>query len=209
MRLLLVAAAATLLAAPSWALYKVVGPDGRVTYTDRPPTAEAARRVSTLNPGRAPAAESRLPYALSQVAQRYPVTLYTAAECVPCDSARQLLQQRGIPYMEKRIVSDDDAQALDQLGAGRMLPGLSIGSRQLRGLNTAEWTSFLDAAGYPRESQLPKGWQPPPAAPLSAPAAAAAAAASQPAAAAGREAPPPLRPLPGDTRPGMTGSPRS
>jgi len=44
------AAAALLMAAgPAWALYKVVGPDGKVTYTDRPPTAQANTPASTVS----------------------------------------------------------------------------------------------------------------------------------------------------------------
>ena len=33
-----IAAAASLALTPAFALYKVVGPDGKITYTDRPPT---------------------------------------------------------------------------------------------------------------------------------------------------------------------------
>jgi hypothetical protein len=46
------------------------------------------------------------------------------------------------------------------------LPSASIGAQGLRGWNAAEWASYLDAAGYPRESRLPRNWQPPPAQPL-------------------------------------------
>ena len=42
-RLLWIASAA-LLAGPAFAQYKVVGPDGRITYTDRPPPAAASGR---------------------------------------------------------------------------------------------------------------------------------------------------------------------
>ncbi len=100
---------------------------------------------------------------------QHPVTLYTGTDCVPCESARQLLQQRGVPFTEKLVVSPDDLRAFEQRGSGRSLPGLSIGAQQLRGLNTAEWTSYLDAAGYPRTSALPVGWKAPPATPLAEP----------------------------------------
>ena len=43
------------------------------------------------------------------------------------------------------------------------MPALTIGAQPLRGLSEADWTAYLDAAGYPRESRLPRGWQPPPA----------------------------------------------
>lgn len=166
MRTLTFIAVALLASLPAWALYKVVGPDGKVTYTDKPPPADAAAKVSSVRAGSTPAAEGGLPYELRQPVQKYPVVLYTSTECVPCDSARQLLLQRGIPFTEKRLSTDQDARAYDQLGGGRTVPGLGIGSQQLRGLNTAEWNQYLDAAGYPKESRLPRGWTPPPVTPL-------------------------------------------
>ncbi|TAG29021.1 MAG: glutaredoxin family protein, partial [Verrucomicrobia bacterium] len=69
-----------------------------------------------------------LPLELRQAAARYPVTLYTAADCPPCDSGRKLLQQRGIPYSERRVTSDEDAQALERLVGGRTVPSLTIGA---------------------------------------------------------------------------------
>lgn len=151
------------------AQYKVVDPDGRITYTDRPP-ADAAGRVSSLGRGAAAAAataaDGGLPFELRQIAARYPVTLYTGENCPPCDSARQMLQQRGVPYVERRIDSVEDQQALERLVGGRSIPSLTVGLQPLRGYYVNDWTSFLDAAGYPRESKLPKTWQPPPVTPL-------------------------------------------
>lgn len=169
MRRIVVAAAALVLAAPAWALYKVVGPDGQVTYTDRAPAAANPGNVAPFKPGHSAAAEPEMPFELRQATQRYPVTLYVSADCAPCDMARQLLLQRGVPFAERRISTEADAKALDALGAGRMMPGLSVGPQQLRGLNTQEWTSYLDAAGYPRDNRLPKGWKAPVALPLADP----------------------------------------
>jgi glutaredoxin len=149
------------LSLPAAALYKVVGPDGRVTYTDRPP-GDSGARVSTLNReagNEVVSPQDILPYELRQAAARYPVTLYTSADCAPCDAGRQLLVQRGVPFSEKRIVTDDDAAALDRVIGGRTVPSLTIGAQALRGLSSIEWNAYLDAAGYPRESRLPRGWQ--------------------------------------------------
>lgn len=192
----------TALAGPAAAQYKIVGPDGRVTYTDRPPT-EATGRVSTLGRGGAAAAAateaSLLPFELRQVVARYPVTFFSGENCQPCDAARQLLQQRGVPYTERRVSSDEDQQALERLVGGRMIPAMTVGAQPLRGFNPGDWASFLDAAGYPRESRLPRGWQPPPVAPLvERVAAQRPAAASAPAAAPARPAQPAAEPPPGD-----------
>lgn len=169
LRVLSISIALAVGAAPAWALYKVVDAQGRVTYTDRPPGGAGTERTAVVRQaGTSPAgvSETAWPYALREPVRRYPVILYTAADCPPCEAARRLLQQRGIPYTEKTLATEDDARAFDKLGAGRMVPGLGVGSRQLRGLDEAQWTSYLDAAGYPAASVLPRGWKPAGATPL-------------------------------------------
>jgi glutaredoxin len=176
------------LAMPAAAQYKVVGPDGRITYTDRPPSDTSARVTTIGRSGSVIEAspQEALPQELRQAATRYPVTLYSAADCAPCEAGRQLLVQRGVPFTEKRIVSDDDAAALDRVVGARTVPSLTIGSQALRGLSPTDWNAYLDAAGYPRESRLPRGWQAPAATPMveRSPVRAVAAPASAPAAAA-------------------------
>ncbi len=151
---------ATAAMAQAQAQYKVVAPDGKVTYTDRAP---ATGKVTTLGV-QAPAATSggdgALPLDLRQPTARYPVTLYvTTGACEPCDSARALLRQRGIPYSEKQVQSNEDLEALQRLSGGRDAPTLSIGAQTLRGFAPAVWSSYLDSAGYPRESRLPANYQ--------------------------------------------------
>jgi glutaredoxin len=171
---------------PAHAQYKVVGPDGKVTYTDRPPASSTAK-VTTLS-GRSDAADSgdaALPLDLRQPVAKYPVTLYTVpGSCDPCQSARQMLRQRGIPFAEKLVQSPEDGDALERLSGGRDAPTLAIGSQLLRGLAPEVWSSYLDAAGYPRESRLPPTYQYAAATPLvarrDASGATPAAAASQP-----------------------------
>jgi glutaredoxin len=163
------ALALTLLALPSHALFKVVAPDGTVTYTDRPPAASVGRAAPLGK--EAPAANTAaalasLPLELRQIAVRFPVTLYTSTDCAPCESGRRLLQGRGVPFVERQVLNNDDAEALDRLTGGRSVPTLTIGGQALRGYADGDWQSYLDAAGYPRESQLPRSYQPPPATPL-------------------------------------------
>ncbi|MEY2893342.1 MAG: hypothetical protein RJA98_3250 [Pseudomonadota bacterium] len=155
-----------LAAAPSWALYKVVGPDGRVTYTDRPPQEASAStgRVSAVSAaGGAGSGTAALPLELRQAAQRFPVTIYTTATCDPCESARQLLRKRGVPYTERQVLTPADAEALFKLTGGREAPAASIGAQVMRGYSADLWNSYLDAAAYPKESKLPRGysWAPP------------------------------------------------
>ncbi len=159
---------AVLAALPSQAQYKVVGPDGKVTYTDRQPTASEGRVSSLGARSVAPTAtDSNLPFELRQPVARYPVTLYVSGgNCEPCEASRQLLRQRGVPFTEKQILSAEDSEALERVTGGRDVPALSIGAQTLRGLAASVWGSYLDAAGYPRESRLPVAYQNPPATPL-------------------------------------------
>lgn len=161
------ALAALAASGPAAAQYKVVAPDGSVTYTDRPPATSQARisALSTRGGGATPV-DASLPFELRQVAGRFPVVLYSAADCTPCDSGRQWLQQRGIPYIERRIAPEDDLALLERAVGGRTVPALTVGTQALRGFAQAEWASYLDAAGYPRESRLPRNWQPPAPQPL-------------------------------------------
>ena len=152
---------ALLAALPSHAQYKVVGPDGKITYTDRQPTTSEGKVVPlSAKAGAGPAnPDAALPLELRQAASRYPVTLYTiTGACDLCTSARQLLRQRGIPFTEKQVLSPEDTEALERLSGGRDIPTLAIGTQTLRGLASDVWTSYLDAAGYPRESRLPPNY---------------------------------------------------
>ncbi len=164
---LLTASLLALTALPALAQqYKVVGADGKVTYTDRPPAVAGDRISSFKTNARSLSSEAALPAEVRQAAQRYPVTLYVTANCPPCDSARQLLRQRGIPHTEKNVITGEDGEALLRLTGGRDAPTVSIGSQVVRGLSAESWVSYLDAAGYPKESKLPASYQFPAATPL-------------------------------------------
>lgn len=144
---------------PAHALYKVVAPDGKVTYTDRLPDASGAK-VTPLNAAGTAAADSTtLPPELAKVAARYPVTLFVTVDCTPCDNARALLRQRGIPHAERIVQSGDDADALQRLTGTRDVPTLMIGSQSVPGLDPQAWNGYLNAAGYPQQSMLPQGYQ--------------------------------------------------
>ena len=138
-------------------VYRIVGPDGKVN-------------------------NSALPFELRQVAQRFPVTLYAGAQCAPCDSARSMLVARGVPFTERTVASNEDLDALKKLSGGTNLPFGTIGGQQLVGYSETEWVQYLDAAGYPKQSQLPSNYRRSAAAPLVAvkPAQPAQAAASKP-----------------------------
>lgn len=159
-------------------VFRIVAPDGKVTFSDRPPAASSGTAgVSTGSAASASGASTTgLPFELRQVAGKYPVTLYTSDNCAPCSSARSLLTTRGVPFAEKTVSTADDTQALRRISGETSLPFVTIGSQQLNGFSEAEWTQFLNAAGYPKSSVLPAGYRFPSASPLVAVTAASAAA---------------------------------
>ena len=152
-----------LFALPGLAQFKVIGADGKVTYTDREPSASEGKVVPLGNKAitaQPAAAEPDLPFELRQASTKYPVTLYvTSTACEPCSSGRQLLKQRGIPFTEKLVVTSEDSEALERRAGAREAPTLRIGSQILRGYAAETWAAYLDAAGYPRESRLPSTYQ--------------------------------------------------
>ncbi len=164
-------AAALLLVASSGAqaqtVYRIVGADGKVTFSDKPPANEQQGKISTTGVGAAAAASgATLPFELRQVAGKYPVTLYTSADCAPCATGRSLLISRGIPFSERTVSSNEDIAALQKLSGQSSLPVLTIGAQRVKGFSDVEWAQDLDAAGYPKTSQLPASYRNPPASPL-------------------------------------------
>lgn len=168
-RLLTLGLLAGLIAAPVLAqgVYRTVGPDGRVSYSDQPPPTHAnTRPVDSATANTAAGANAPLPFELRQVVSRYPVTLYTSTDCAPCNSGRNLLNARGIPYTEKTVNTAQDGDAFKRLSGESSLPFMTIGSQPLKGYSDTEWTQFLDAAGYPKQSALPASYRRPAASPL-------------------------------------------
>ena len=187
-------------------VHRIVGPDGKVTFSDRAPEDKKAQSTVLSTASGGAASNPALPSELRQIASRFPVTLYTGESCSPCQQARQLLVQRGVPFTERSVNTNDDLDALRRLSGESALPFGTIGRQQLKGFAEAEWTQYLDAAGYPAQSRLPRGYTQPaatPLAPTKAPAASAPdapqEAASAPTGRLRRQAPPP--PPPGGPTP--------
>ena len=148
-------------------IYKIVGADGKVTWSDKPPVNAQQGKVATTGVGAVAAnPSSALPLELRPIAAKYPVVLYTTTQCAPCDTGRTILTVRGVPFTERTVITPDDrASLLRQMGDDSM-PALTIGTQRLKGLSESEWIQYLDAAGYPKSSVLPAGYKNAPATPL-------------------------------------------
>ncbi len=141
-------------------VYRIVGPDGKVSFSDRPPADAKTSQPPAPASGTAPAGAT-LPYELRQVANRFPVTIYTGNDCSPCVSLRTMLTSRGVPFTERTVTTNEDIAALQRLSANSSLPFGTIGGQQLAGYSDGEWAQYLDAAGYPKQSQLPSNYRQP------------------------------------------------
>jgi glutaredoxin len=147
-------------------VYRIVGPDGRVTFSDKPPVEANAKVAPTLALPGGGSTSAGLPFELRQVTSKYPVTLYSGNNCGPCGAGRAYLTSRGIPFTEKTISTGEDAEALQRMAGDNSLPLLTVGGQQIKGFSDAEWGQFLDAAGYPANSVLPASWRNPAPSPL-------------------------------------------
>lgn len=135
-------------------VYKSVDKNGRVTYSEVPPLPGSGDKLTGDS-----ASSVALPYALQQVVSRYPVTLYTTADCGPCITAKLMLTQRGIPFAERTVSSNEDIAAYKKLNNENNFPLATIAAQQLKGYEETEWTKYLDAAGYPKTSALPRNYR--------------------------------------------------
>lgn len=142
-------------------VYKSIDKQGRVTYSQTPPKPGSDDKLTGDS-----AANPTLPYAVQQVANRYPVTLYTIPDSTYCVNARLYLMQRGIPFTEKTVNTPEDMAEFKNRLSENIFPTLTIGSQQLKGFDDTEWSKYLNAAGYPPKSVLPRNYTNPAPTPL-------------------------------------------
>ncbi len=145
-------------------MYKWVAPDGTVSYTDKPPPSTATKVEKKSFGGTS--SNDDLPYELANAAKSNPVVLYTRADCEPCDLGRKLLNDRGIPFAEKTVNSNDDVNQLTKLNGSTGLPALAVGKNKQTGFFPDQWQSALTTANYPISNKMPKSHKNPPAEPL-------------------------------------------
>jgi len=151
------------LAAP----FKWVDEKGRVVYGDRPPDDSARQLGGAGFVSREPGDPSVLPQGLREVVRRSPVVLYTGRNCEPCQTARDHLNARGVPFTERTLSTEADVNAFRSLGFETMaVPSLRVAGNRLTGFEANTWRQALDDAGYPARSTLPAAWRAPDPSPL-------------------------------------------
>lgn len=130
-------------------LYQWKDAQGRSVYSDQPPPPNVRTSVQKAFKGNL--IESGESYASKTAREKNPVTLYASACGTPCDQARQLLTERGVPFNSKDPQASPEAQAELKKVAGRLsVPVLLVGSDKIDGFEATQWHEALDRAGYPK-----------------------------------------------------------
>ncbi|MET0509943.1 MAG: glutaredoxin family protein [Burkholderiaceae bacterium] len=163
-------AALAVSATASHAQYKWQATDGGIVYSDLPPPPDVRLIANRQGRPATSTAEANLPFALKAAMSAHPVTLYTAPDCPPCKSGRDLLAGRGVPFSEKTVATSADLEAYKSLGfADASFPGVVVGHDRSTGFEPGTWNRLLDAAGYPKSSMLSSQYKRAEARPLTEP----------------------------------------
>src|SRR5215471_6798278 len=137
------------LGAQTLQVYRYVDVDGRVVYSDRPPP-PTAKEAQAKRIGANSIETSALSFATQQAQERYPVTLYSFACGVICDTAQGMLNKRGVPHTMVDVGQSDGADKLKKLTGGLDAPTLQVGDQFAIGFNETRWQGMLTDAGYPK-----------------------------------------------------------
>jgi hypothetical protein len=130
-------------------VYRYIDLDGRVVYSDKPPP-PTAKDAQAKRIGANSIETSDLSYATAQAQERYPVTLYSFACGVVCDTAQGVLNKRGVPHTVIDVSVGDGAERLKRLSGGLDAPTMQVGDQYATGFNEGKWQAMLNDAGYPK-----------------------------------------------------------
>ena len=123
-------------------IYKVVGPDGKITYTDKEPQASGGKseKLNIQTYSGAPAVST-----LATAVRR--VTILSAQWCGVCTKAKAYMKSRNIAFEEWDIDKSDFARAkMNELGA-RGVPVILVGNQKMVGFSETGLDAMLKKAG--------------------------------------------------------------
>jgi glutaredoxin len=123
-------------------IYKVVGPDGKISYTDKEPQTVGAKseklKIQTY---------SGAPSVSNSGTSVRKVTILSAEWCGICTRAKNYMKSRGIAFEEWDIDRSDFARAkMRELGA-RGVPVILAGGQKMVGFSEAGLDAMLKKSG--------------------------------------------------------------
>jgi len=131
-------------------VYRYTDTDGRVVYSDRPPSSDV-KNLQTKKLGANYISNTEPSYASALAADRFPVTLYTFQCGDVCQNAESLLNRRGVPFAIVNVSDPEGQTRLQAVASEGVAPVLTVGDKMIaKGYNEARWQAMLDDAGYPK-----------------------------------------------------------
>ncbi|HZV62879.1 MAG TPA: glutaredoxin family protein [Methylophilaceae bacterium] len=134
-------------------LYKVVGPDGKITYSDkRPIRGNVEKKLTFKNLPRtqlpASASSQSATGGTTKVTNNAKtisgqVTLFTASWCGYCKQAKAYLASQSINYWEVDIETQDGMAEFSQAGDSGAVPLLMAGKESLQGFSPEAYDDLL------------------------------------------------------------------
>ena len=158
-KMLVLAALLVPLLAPAATLYKSIGPNGEITYSDQPPEKGKVEKTFNLaNLPSTPMPESVVRYRneleksmkarLADAGARDSgqTVLFTAKWCGYCRQAEAYLAEKRISYQRQDIDTPEGMRALVQSGSGRGVPVLLVKGQKVQGFSRPAYDSLFASA---------------------------------------------------------------
>lgn len=141
-------------------VYKSIDPDGKVKYSDKPPTADKLEKTLQLaNLPSTPLPESTIRFReelQKSMKKRWSekraapdtrqAVLFTAEWCGYCRQAKAYLAAKGFAYQEYDIDTPDGMQALIEVGGGRSVPLLLLNGKRVKGFSPSGYNALFGAS---------------------------------------------------------------
>lgn len=134
-------------------LYKSVGPDGKITYSDKPPSSGNVQKKLTIRNLPSTKLPDSAASKLAQIdnkkatnnakASAGTVTLYTASWCGYCRQAKAYLASQRINYREVDIETQVGMVEFPQAGGSGAVPLLIAGKESVQGFSPEAYDGIL------------------------------------------------------------------
>jgi hypothetical protein len=132
--------------------YRWVDAAGQTVFSDQAPPLGAKQVVKINNA--ISGDEQQLSYAMRQAVEKFPVVLYTTSKCADvCAQARAFLNDRGVPFSERSLASEEEMAELEKiLGSAAAIPSITVGRQSFKGFEAGAWNNLLELATYPKSA---------------------------------------------------------
>ena len=138
-------------------VYRSVGPDGKVIYSDtQPADGKVEKTLTFVNLPSTPMPESVLKYRdelqksmkrrLSETGTRLDTSrpvIFTAVWCGYCTRAKSYLAEKRIPYQEYDIDTPDGMRAYVEAGGGRGVPVMLWNNQKVQGFSRPAYDALF------------------------------------------------------------------